>query len=68
MNGRGVHKRPVYQSEEQSRFFTATSKRALWIALKHICAKDTGEYDTALENGSWFERMKEEVATTKGCE
>jgi hypothetical protein len=68
MNGRGVHKRPDFSIPGSSILFEKTSKRALWIALKHMCAKDSGEYDTALENGQWLYRMVEELLNTKNCE
>lgn len=68
MNGRGVHKRPDFAVPGSQALFEDTSKRALWVALKHLCAKDTGEYDTALCDGRWMERMIEELNNTKFSE
>ena len=67
MNGRGIHKRPDFQGSDEEHLFFATSKRALWVALKHLCAKDTGEYDTALADGRWLSRLREELVNTQHC-
>jgi hypothetical protein len=63
-----THRRPDFSVEGSGKLFETTSKRALWIALKHLCAKDTGEYDAALEDGRWLSHMVEELQNTKGCE
>ncbi len=62
-----VHKRPDFSTPGSGALWQETSKRALWVALKHMCAKDTGEYDTSLENGEWLKRMVEELLNTKDC-
>ena len=64
-------KRPTFDpnhEREQSLLYTRTSKRALWVALRHLCAKDTGEYNAALMDGRWFDRLKEEITVTKNAD
>jgi hypothetical protein len=63
-----AHKRPDFSVPGSEDLFDKTSKRALWVALKHLCAADTGEYDTALECGGWLPRMIEELEHTENCE
>jgi len=64
-----THKRPRFSTTEEEKKFTKTSKKALWVALKHMCAADdNGGYDASLETGSWLYRMIRELQDTRDCE
>jgi hypothetical protein len=64
-----THKRPDFSVKGSEELFNSTSKKSLWVALKHLCAADdNGGYDASLETGSWLYRMIRELQNTRESE
>ena len=57
--------RAAHGNAEAHTILKETPKTVIFEALKHFCALDTGEYDTALEHGLWIEVLKKEIRDAK---